>query len=68
MGDVTLRSLGKAAQDDGTVLSRPGRRATTLQAGVVDTLSFSYQSTTPKIGTVTAQGLDHTLGYRHEER
>jgi RHS repeat-associated protein len=65
MGNMTTRSLGAAPVDDGTILSVRGRKRTRASAvsGYVDTISFAYQSTTPKLAAVTTNGLDHTVTY-----
>jgi RHS repeat-associated protein len=65
MGNLTSRSLGTPPVDDGTVLSVPGRhlRANTAVTGQVDTLAFRYNSTTPEISVVSANGIDHTVSY-----
>jgi RHS repeat-associated protein len=63
-GNMTTRSLGAAPVDDGTILSVRGRKRTTSAvSGYVDTTSFAYQSTTPKLAVVTTNGLDHTVTY-----
>jgi hypothetical protein len=65
MGNMTTRSLGAAPVDDGTILSVRGRKRARASAvfGYVDTTSFAYQATTPKLAVVTTNGLEHTVTY-----
>jgi YD repeat-containing protein len=65
MGNMTSRSLGTPPPDadPNNPLSTRGRAAVKAVSGTVDTLAFAYQSTTPKIATVTTSGLDHTVAY-----
>ena len=65
MGNLLSRSLGRTPPDDGTILSVPHpHRATPFGvSGQVDSLSFQYQGTTPKISIVTSGGLDHSVVY-----
>jgi RHS repeat-associated protein len=65
MGNLMSRSLGTAPVDDGTVLSVPGRRvrASAAVTGVVDKLSFTYNSPTPEVLAATWNGLDHRVKY-----
>src|SRR5206468_4846614 len=65
MGNLMSRSLGTAPVDDGTVLSVPGRhvRASAAVTGVVDKLSFTYNSPIPEVLAATWNGLDHKVKY-----
>jgi RHS repeat-associated protein len=65
MGNLTSRSLGTPPPPDDGTLSLPGRHLHPSAAvtGVVDTLAFTYNSTTPQISVATKNGIDHTVRY-----